>query len=191
MTDRSDLELALSRSQALGFLGPGPVGAQIDHALRFVEVCPGPPPARALDLGAGGGLPGLVLALAWPDTHWVYLDANERRTAFLGEASVQLGLVDRVEVRRGRAEDLGRDPTLRATFDLVTARSFGPPAVTAECASPLLVAGGTLLVSEPPEDADRWDESGLSQLGLTKGTRQSGCQAVSYTHLTLPTNREV
>jgi len=181
MTDRSDLEFTLTRSQALGFLGPGPIGAQIDHALRFAEACPGPPPGRALDLGAGGGLPGLVLALAWPDSYWVYLDANERRTAFLGEASVLLGLRDRVEVRRGRAEDLGHDPTLRATFDLVTARSFGPPAVTAECASPLLVAGGTLLVSEPPEDADRWDEPGLAQLGLTRGPRQSGCQVLIQT----------
>jgi 16S rRNA (guanine527-N7)-methyltransferase len=52
----------------------------------------------------------------------------------------------------------------------VTARSFGRPAVTAECAAPLLKTGGWLLVSEPPSDerteAPRWPPEPLLQLGL-------------------------
>ena len=53
-------------------------------------------------------------------------------------------------------------------MDLVTARGFGPPAVTAECAAPFLVLGGQLLVSEPPEsDPDsRWPAAGLALLGM-------------------------
>jgi 16S rRNA (guanine527-N7)-methyltransferase len=76
---------------------------------------------------------------------------------------------DRVEVVHGRAEDVGRDPRRRQTADVVTARSFGPPAVTAECAAPLLRVGGRLLVSEPPDATDRWPESDLAALGLVPG----------------------
>ena len=58
-------------------------------------------------------------------------------------------------------------------FDLVTARAFGPPAVTAECAVGFLRAGGELVVTEPPEPAGpeaegilRWDPDGLATLGF-------------------------
>jgi 16S rRNA (guanine527-N7)-methyltransferase len=134
-----------------------------------------------MDLGAGGGLPGLVLALGWPASHWVYLDASERRTAFLTEAVDEVGLADRVQVLRGRAEDLGRDPALRGGFDLVTARGFGAPAVTAECAAPFLAVGGRLLVSEPPGDDERWIPAGLALLGLLRGPRLHGCQVLDQT----------
>ena len=66
----------------------------------------------------------------------------------------------------------GREPGLRAGFDGVLARSFGRPAVLAECAAPLLRVGGWLLVSEPPrsdlEDGQdvRWPAEPLRQLGL-------------------------
>jgi len=121
----------------------------------------------AVDLGSGGGLPGLVLAHHWPASSWVLLDGNLRRTEWLAGAVATLGMADRVQVRCQRAEEAGRDPSLRSRFDLVTARSFGPPAVTAECAAPLLAVGGVLVVSEPPGgDPDRWPAAGLDQLGL-------------------------
>ena len=158
----------LRESRQRGFLGPGPVEGHLDHARAFAVVRPDAP-ALALDLGAGGGLPGLVLAATvWPDTRWRFLDGNLRRTAFLTEAVEALGLVDRVEVRCDRAEAVGREPGWRGSVDLVVARSFGAPAVTAECAAPFLRSGGELLVSEPP-DADpaaRWPSSGLAELGL-------------------------
>jgi 16S rRNA (guanine527-N7)-methyltransferase len=67
----------------------------------------------------------------------------------------------------GRAEDLARENDLAETFDLVVARSFGPPAVLAECAARFLTVGGYLIVSEPPEPVEgRWNSSGLGQLGL-------------------------
>jgi 16S rRNA (guanine527-N7)-methyltransferase len=125
-------------------------------------------PARALDLGAGGGLPGLVLAATvWPQTAWTFLDAQKRRTEFLEEAVEQLELQDRVVVVHARAEDLGRDLGHRGRYDLVVARSFGAPAVTLECAAPLLVVGGALVVSEPPDavTAARWPSDRLAQLG--------------------------
>lgn len=155
----------LEEARSWGFLGPGPVADHVAHAEAFAAAV-SLPPDRALDLGSGGGVPGLVLAGRWPTTRWVLLDSQERRTAFLAGAVARLGWQDRVQVVRARAEEAGRDPDLRARFDLVTARSFGPPAVTAECAAPFLRVGGHLLVSEPPEAVDRWPAAGLAPLGL-------------------------
>jgi 16S rRNA (guanine527-N7)-methyltransferase len=158
----------LDRARRAGLLGPAPVTDHIRHSGVFLAL--DDPSARALDLGSGAGIPGLVLALAWPDSRWVLLDAGERRVAHLRDAVTELALADRVEVRLQRAEVAGRDPGLRAGFDLVVARGFGPPPVTAECASPFLRVGGRLAVSEPPDDPeDRWDEAGLGQLGLRRG----------------------
>jgi 16S rRNA (guanine527-N7)-methyltransferase len=128
------------------------------------------PPASALDLGTGAGVPGLVLALRWPDSAWVLLDGSRRRTAVLEAAVAELGLADRVAIVCGRAEDVGHEPTYRGRFDLVTARSFGPPAATAECGAAFLRLGGVLVVSEPPgDDQDRWPSDGLAALGLIAG----------------------
>ena len=73
----------------------------------------------------------------------------------------------------GRAEDLARIGTLEGAFEFVSSRSFGPPAVTAECAARFLVIGGILVVSEPPGAPSRWDEKGLELLGLARGPRIS------------------
>ena len=140
------LERVLEDSRRLGFLGPGPLPPQIEHARGFASTRERAPDSF-LDLGSGGGLPGLVLALEWPRAYAVLLDAMAKRTEFLRTACTRLGISERVEVRCARAEDAGRDPALRGRFDVVTARSFGPPAVTAECAAGLLRPGGELIVS--------------------------------------------
>jgi 16S rRNA (guanine527-N7)-methyltransferase len=112
-----------------------------------------------------------VLALRWPRTSVVLLDAHGKRTTFLAAAAEELGLGGRVEVRTARAEDAGRDPVLRSQFDVVTSRSFGSPAVTAECGAPFLQVNGLLLVAEPPGGGSqgRWPEVGLRRLGLADG----------------------
>jgi 16S rRNA (guanine527-N7)-methyltransferase len=157
----------LEEARALGLLGPGPVARQLEHAVALGRSI-GDFTGRMLDLGSGGGLPGLVLFDRWPGSRGVLLDAQQRRCDFLRRAIARLGFGERVEVRCGRAEVLARDPQLRGQFDLVVARSFGPPAVTAECAVGFMAPSGELVVTEPPDVADtaRWDESGLAQLGL-------------------------
>jgi 16S rRNA (guanine527-N7)-methyltransferase len=156
----------LEQARSFGFLGPGRVPPQIAHARGFAEAWNRPPPASAADLGSGGGLPALVLAGLWPASRWLLVEAGQRRAHFLDGAVADLGWVGRVSVVRARAEEVGRRPDARATVELVTARSFGPPAVTAECAAPLLQLGGLLVVSEPPGGGDRWDADALRQLGL-------------------------
>ena len=111
-------------------------------------------------------MPGLVLLEVWPGSRAVLLDANERRTTFLAEALTQLDWADRAEVVRLRAEEAGRDGRFRAMFPAVVARGFASPPVTAECAAPLLAVGGTLVVSEPPEEVRRWPVEGLQRVGL-------------------------
>jgi len=130
----------------------------------------GPFDGTFLDLGSGGGVPGLVLAMRWPEDHGVLLEAQRRRCVFLEHAVARLGLMQRITVRCGRAEQLARSPELRGTVDLVVARSFGRPAVTAECAVGFLRGGGRLVVSEPPAGTtdlvERWPTDGLAQFGL-------------------------
>jgi 16S rRNA (guanine527-N7)-methyltransferase len=166
--DPSVLEGVLADSRTLGLLGPGPLAPQLDHARAFVRALPAG--VRFLDLGSGGGLPALVILAERADVRGVLLDATQRRCDFLQDACARLGLIDRAEVVCARAEDAARDPEWRERFDAVTARSFGPPAVTAECAVGFLRAGGEILVSEPPEpDPDRWPADGLARLGLVAG----------------------
>jgi 16S rRNA (guanine527-N7)-methyltransferase len=126
-----------------------------------------------MDLGSGGGIPGLVLAHLWPDREAVLLDSNERRTRFLSEVIDEQGWAPRVRVVVGRAETAGRVEALRGGFSLVVSRSFGAPPVTAECAAPFLCQGGLLIVSEPPAphpkdriDDARWPQEGLALVGL-------------------------
>lgn len=136
-----------------------------------------PAKGRVLDLGTGGGLPGLVVAVYRPELELTLLEARRRACRFLREAVDRLAL-EGVVVVEGRAEEAARSPDLRETFDAVVARSFGPPAVTAECAVAFLRAGGRLVVSEPPgeEQGDltgsRWPAGSLDQLGL--GPPESG-----------------
>lgn len=158
----------LERSRQLGLLGPGPLEQHVAHAHGF-RVGFDRPPSRFLDLGSGGGVPGLVLACAWAEAEAVLVDASKRSCDVLWAAITRLSLDERVMVVQARAEEAGRRQELRASCDLVVARSFGRPAVTAECGSPFLRSGGWLVVSEPPGGAARWPAEGLSTLGMTRG----------------------
>lgn len=170
----SALQDVLERAHRLGFLGPGPVDPHVDHARAFARAVP-EAPEQAADLGSGGGVPALVLIDTWPESRWLLVESRERRAAFLSEAVTAMGVHERVEVLHGRAEDVGRDDQRRGRCGLVTARSFGPPPVTAECAAALLVPNGLLVVSEPPEArANRWPRGPLAQLGLVPARTVDG-----------------
>jgi 16S rRNA (guanine527-N7)-methyltransferase len=162
----SGLFAVLTAAQQRGFIGGPELGAHVRQA-EALAAAVGSAPSRVLDLGSGGGLPGLVLASCWPTAEVTLLDGGTARAAFLSWAVAELGCGDRVAVAAGRAEELGRTE-LRGGFDLVVARSFGPPAVVAECGAPFLAVGGWLLVSEPPDsDGSRWDHPAeLAALGL-------------------------
>ncbi|WP_251858551.1 16S rRNA (guanine(527)-N(7))-methyltransferase RsmG [Herbiconiux sp. L3-i23] len=93
------------------------------------------------DIGSGGGLPGLVLAIARPDVHFTLVEPMERRTDWLSEQVQSLGL-ENVDVRRARAEDLG----VSRSFDVVTARAVGALSKLIPITAPLVRPGGELVL---------------------------------------------
>ncbi len=117
--------------------------------------------ARVADVGSGAGLPGLPLALVRPDVTVVLVEPLLRRTTFLVEAIEALGLADRVEVRRGRAEEQQLD------VDVVTARAVAPLDRLAGWTLPLARVGGVLLALKGEGAAAEVEASGpaLEKLG--------------------------
>ena len=169
MEAEAQLLEVLVDAQSQGFLGPGDPKNHLSHTLGFADAvlsC-GPPPERFTDLGTGGGVPGLVLAALWPGTTAGLIESSARRCAALRTWIEQLGLEDRVEVLEGRADSWARNPNVRESFDLVTARSFARPGITAEIGSGLVRVGGLLVVSEPPSGSDeRWPKDLVGELGF-------------------------
>jgi 16S rRNA (guanine527-N7)-methyltransferase len=96
-----------------------------------------------LDLGAGGGFPGLPIKVLLPNLSLTLLEASRRKSDFLREVIESLEL-EGVEVITSRAEGLGRQEGYRERFDLVVARAVAPLAVLLELALPLLRVGGSL-----------------------------------------------
>lgn len=99
---------------------------------------------RALDLGSGGGFPGMVLAILRPDMEWMLVDSVGKKARFLGETAEALGLKN-VQVSSERAEVLGHDPGYRQRHHVVTARAVARLNVLMELTAPLLRKGGHLL----------------------------------------------
>ena len=111
--------------------------------------------SNVADVGSGAGLPGLALAIARPDLSVTLLEPLLRRTRFLDEAVESLGLGDRVEVVRGRAEELHG----RRTWDVVTARAVAPLERLARWCLPLATAGGELVAMKGASAVDELEEA--------------------------------
>ncbi len=97
-----------------------------------------------VDVGTGGGLPGIPLRIAFPKIHVSLLEATEKKVRFLELVGLELGL-ENLEVLHARAEDAGREPVYRESFDLATARALAPLPVVLEYCTPLVRPGGTIL----------------------------------------------
>ena len=108
---------------------------------------------RAIDIGSGGGVPAIPLALARPEMAWVMVDSTRKKAAALEEFVAALRL-DRAGVVAERAEVLGRDPAHRERYAVATARACAALPVLAELALPLVRVGGTLIAWKGPLAAD-------------------------------------
>jgi len=173
----TSIEEILDAAKAEGYLTPTAAMEGPAHSAGFLAFSGLPElddmTVQATDLGTGGGVPGLVLAVhtSW---RWSLVDRGERRTTFLRWAVRMLDLEEQVEVIHTDAAEVANG-SFRGQMDLVTARGFAPPSSTAECAAPLLREGGSLLVSEPPtgdghgKPVSRWPADGLEALGLADG----------------------
>lgn len=160
MTVGEPLVAVLAEAQRRGLIGARPIAWHIGQAESYASALV--PGARIIDLGSGGGLPGLPLAVFRPDLAVTLLDARDRAAQWLRQAVVALARPD-ITVVHSRAEAFVA--TGRGSFDAVVSRGFGSPADLAECAAPLLVPGGVLVVSAA-NAGEHWDPEGLRALGL-------------------------
>ena len=117
----------------------------LDDALRAVPLLEKQQGA-VVDVGSGGGTPGIPLAAIFPDSAFTLLEAERRKCEFLERVTAPL---DNVTVVWGRAEDQPTD-----TFGVALAKALAKPPVAAELCLPLVAPGG-LVVLWLAESADR------------------------------------
>lgn len=170
--DDEPLVDALRSSQARGFLGDRHDGqlapdraieSALDHAQAFVDAL-APVTGDVVDLGSGGGVPGLVIAWHRLDLRITLVERRQSRADHLRRLVGRLGLEDRVTV-----DCLDARALPAAMADAVVARGFGPPQRTVAAAARLLRPGGRLIVSEPPRpDPARWPAALLGQASLRR-----------------------
>ena len=116
--------------------------------------------SRVIDVGSGGGLPGIPLAIAMPHVRFTLLEATGKKARFLNEAVQQLGLTN-VEVVNDRAEAVGQESSgmCREQFDVVIARAVGRLPVLLELTVPLAKVGGHVLAMKGEKAAGEIAES--------------------------------
>jgi 16S rRNA (guanine527-N7)-methyltransferase len=104
----------------------------------------GDEPRTLVDIGSGAGFPGLPLKILCPSLHLTLIESVRKKTEFLRHI-VRLLNLEYVTILAERAEEVGRKPDMRASYDVVTARALAELRVLAEYALPLLRVGGRLL----------------------------------------------
>ena len=104
---------------------------------------------RLLDLGSGGGFPGIPLAIGLPGAQVTLMDATQKKVKAVQEFIEGLGLANAQAVA-GRAEDLAKDPKWRQKFDVVVARALAPLPSLIEYAAPFTKSGGHIVAFKGP-----------------------------------------
>jgi len=139
-----------------GFLGPREVDRIWDRHIANCAVVEEliPQNSKVFDIGSGAGLPGLVLAIVRPDITIGLIEPLMRRSEFLTEVAIDLGITDRVTVMRGRAEELKGH-----TAPVVTARAVAPLGKLLTWSLPLTTKGGQILAMKGSSAATEIEEA--------------------------------
>jgi 16S rRNA (guanine527-N7)-methyltransferase len=119
--------------------------AEVGHVADALTLLPYLPAGAfsLADVGSGGGVPGIPLAILRPDSQVLLIESTQKKAAFLERAASELGLTN-VRVSTQRAEDAARGAN-REKFDIVTARALAAMNVLVEWCLPLVKVGGKLL----------------------------------------------
>lgn len=145
------LELLVKWQRVHRLIGSDDRGWIVSHllldSLLFLVALEGPVGAL-LDLGAGGGLPGIPLRIVSPEMHLTMIEARQRRASFLSTAVREIGL-ESARVIGKRAEDAVEE--LGASFDAVVMRCAGAPGDLIPLARRFLRKGGRVVASGSPE----------------------------------------
>jgi 16S rRNA (guanine527-N7)-methyltransferase len=118
-------------------------------SLTIFEVLSFPEGSRLLDLGSGGGLPGIPIKIAQPDLKVDLVEPTKKKCRFLQQVLEELGL-EVVPVISKRAEELSKEEIYCGYYDFVTARGVAKPKKVEEIALPLLKPGGKLVIYSDP-----------------------------------------
>jgi len=141
------------------------------HLLDSLAAVPAFAGARnVLDVGAGGGLPGIVLAITRPDMKLAMIDTVHKKTAFLTQVKAELGLAN-ATVHTMKVQDL----TVREKFDVITSRAFADLSDFINWSGHLLAEGGKFIAlkgTAPSEERERvpaeWRVSDLQPLQVPR-----------------------
>ena len=140
----------------------GPAAELIDDSLVLLTFLGDA--SRLVDVGSGGGLPGLPLKLRRPDLQVTLIESDQDKAAFLVQAAARLQLLG-VEVVNRPAEEAGQDGRYREAFDVAVARALAPMPVLAELCLPLVRVGGRLLAQKTQREDIGTAHAALDLLG--------------------------
>ena len=141
------------------------VDVHVADALTGLEVPQLRSALRIADIGAGAGVPGLVLAAALPGAAVTLVESTARKCAFMEATAEAMGVP--VDVVHARAEEWS------GPVDAVTARALAPLAVLCEYAAPMLAVGGTLVAWKGSVPAGEAEQGELA--AALVGLRPAGC----------------
>ena len=103
-----------------------------------------------IDVGTGGGFPGIPLAIAFPEKEFVLIDSLNKRIRIINELCENYG-IDNVTALHGRAEELGRNSNFRESFDICVSRAVANMSTLSEYCLPFVKIGGTFIAYKGPE----------------------------------------
>jgi len=154
--------------------------AWIKHILDSLMAAPffEKPNMRVADIGTGGGLPGIPLAILFPSAKFTLIDSTEKKMVAVAEFAGELNLPN-VHCIAGRVEALAHEPGHREDYDLVLARALAPLRTLVELAIPLIHPYGYMVAYKGPEY--------ISELSLAKtAIEKLRCESPRVFQYTLP-----
>ena len=174
----AELLASCTRARLTGTRGTDEIYAlQVEDCMPSVEYLPSS--GQVIDVGSGGGLPGIVWAVCRPDLKVTLLDSVNKKCAAVSEILAALE-IHNVNVICARSEEFAR--TNREIFDLAGARALASAGVCAELLSPLVKRGGKVMTfkgekvhDEISEVEDKWSMLGLSRPELNFYGGESKC----------------
>lgn len=143
---------------------------QIKHlqdSLALLEIFDLEEGQRILDIGAGGGFPGVPLAIFSPGAEFVLMDSTDKKMKAVAKIIKKVG-IDNVSTMSGRCEELGHDDKIRESFGMVVARAMAPLPTLLEYAAPFVCVNGIFVAYKSRDYKEELDESANAQsvLGL-------------------------